>query len=268
MSTVRYIGRAPTYTYYYNSTKVLFSGIDDFQDVPLQHIRELVQNGNFLPSKEAYNMLHDVYHPMNKSPEGFLKGKDCVIVGSGASLKEFNFNALSDKFIIALNHSIYFFDSHACLFIDRKFLKDDNQKAIQFLKGYKGMIFTAWRSKYHLMPKKSNKVHYFSLNIRNEKKEYYNGLYCGKSSGLCAINLALIMEAKNIYLLGFDYDDKMQPKHFYNNVGEDKFKNESSYTNAKCNSISQMFSVYADHKNIINCNLNSQIKCFEFGEIQ
>lgn len=265
--SIRHIRGRP-YTFFYNGKSVKFSGIHDYQLVPLQNARELIQNGNFLPSEETFKDLKSIYYKNGRDPENMLEGKDCYIVGSGLSLRGFDFDKLKDKFTIAINHSVHYFNSSAVLFIDGKFLKDDDRKAMQMLSKYNGMIFAAFRSKYHLMSSRSeNNVYYFSLNKHGVQKEYYNGLYSGKSSGLCAINLALIMNARRIFLLGFDYDEGSESKHFYNKKGQDKFKNERSYTKGKCKSMISVFRIYAGYNNIINCNPNSGITYFKYGGI-
>ena len=129
------------------------------------------------------------------------------------------------------------------------------------------MIFAAWRSRYHLETTKSTKVYYFSLNKHGVQKRFYDGLYQGASSGLCAINLALIMKARTIYLLGFDYDERAGVKHFYNKRGEDRYNNERPYHKGKCKAVARMYRVFSQYENIINCNPKSRIDHFKYKEI-
>lgn len=267
LGRVRYIGRSGRYTFMYDGKSVRFKGRNDLQMLPLQHCRELVQNGNFLPDESTFNVIKHAYY-RGKNPEGMLEGQDCCIIGGGSSLKGFDFDKLKGKFVLAINHSVYYTRSDAVIFIDRKFLKDNDRKAVHFLNQYKGMIFAAWRAKYFLDPTRSEKIYYFSLNKHGVQDRYFNGLYQAASSGLCAISLALIMRARKIYLLGFDYNDKAEVKHFYNKKGEDKHKNEKSYHGGKCKSVSRMYRIFAKHGNIINCNPNSRIDYFKFGGIK
>jgi hypothetical protein len=222
-----------------------------------------------LPSEETFGLLKNLYFEGKlKQVEGYLKGKECCIIGGGSSLKNFGFDKLKDKFTIAINHSVYYFKSDAVLFIDRKFLKDDRQKTLNFLANYEGIIFASFRSKYFLENIKGKNIVNFSLNRHSPQLNFYNGLYSGKSSGLCALNLAIQMNPDKIYLLGFDYDAESETKHFYNEKGEDTFGNEVSYTSAKCKSVTAMYRMFGQWKDLIrNCNPNSKLRYFETEEL-
>lgn len=265
---IKYIGKSPTYTFLFDGRSVRFNSNAGYQVVPMQNCRELIQNSDFVPSKKTFDQLKQVYFEGSTDVSKLMKEKDVFIIGSGPSLRGFDFSKLKDKFTIALNHSIYYLDSKAVLFIDRKFLKDEDRKAVYYLGKYKGIIFSAFRSKYYMEDIKGNNVCNFSLNRNGVQQEYHDGLYCGKSSGMAAINLALTLGARKIILLGYDYNENDKAKHFYNEPGQDKFKNEISYTTGKCLSLSKMYDIFAKYKNIFNCNPNSKVKSFQFESLE
>ena len=262
---VKYIGKASMYDFYFEGRCVKFLKDQSYCTLPLQNCRELVQSSNFVPSPETYELLKPFYFGYkNVKLEDSLKGEDCFIVGGGASLKGFDFSQLDGKYTITINHSIFYYpNSKAILFIDRKFIKENNFEAEIFLRKYKGIVFSAFRTKYFLESNRSDNVYSFSLNNTAPQEKYYDGLYHSRSSGLAAVNLALIMKARRIYLLGFDYDYEAPTKHFYNSNGEDKYKNEISYVKPRCNSVVGMFQAYLPYKDrIINCNPESRLPYF------
>lgn len=266
---IKYIGRSPEYTFLYNGRSEKFKSCGEPRPLPLQNCRELIQNGNFIPTRDTFHYLKQCYFEAGTDVWNLMKDQDVYIVGSGSSLQGFDFNRLKGKFTIALNHSMYHFDSTTVLFIDRKLLKDDNKKAIGFLRDYKGIIFSAWRSLYHMESIKGRNVCNFSLNGRGVHENYWDGFYNGKSSGLVSLGLALILGARHIFLLGFDYDQESQEKHFYNKTGQDRYNNEKSYTAGKCKSISRMYDLYSKYKDkITNLNPKSRLTTFPFGSME
>jgi len=262
---VQYIGKAKVYDFLYDGKCVKFLRNQMYARLPIQNCRELVQNSNFVPSPETYRILKSFYfsNPDTKI-EKMLRGKNCIIIGGGSSLDGFDFSKLDDTFTIAINNSIFYYPkASSCLFIDRVFLKQNNRESIHFLKKYQGLIFSAFRTKYFLENPRGANICNFSLNDIRPKENYYEGLFCSRSSGLVAINLALIMGAKKIYLLGYDYNANEATKHFYNKPGQDLYKNESSYSDKKCESVAKMYNKYSEWSDsIINCNKKSLVDCF------
>jgi hypothetical protein len=230
---------------------------------------ELIRSGKFVPEdNETFEMLKQMYATTKYKPiENMLQGTDCYIIGSGASLKDFDFNAIYGKgYILAINHSAKYCNSDAIIFIDEKFYYQSKE----FLQEYKGTIFASWQSNYWLNALTSATVYYFST-IREKTyngrlhSQFYKGLYDSGNTGLCAIHLAIIMGAKNIYLLGYDLDSKAKEKHFYDENGVDKFSNGGNYKKVeKMASLIERHSKYfGKYSHIYNCNPNSKIECYK-----
>jgi len=145
-----------------------------------------------------------------------LSGRDCFIVGSGSSLCGFDFNKLDKHFTIGMNHIVEHYDKLNCLlFADRIFVKTTPYDLSKF----QGMIFASEKATYQpeIETIKNNDNFYIFQDNRGHLSTDIekDGLYHPTNSAIMAMNLALIMNAKKIYLLGFDYVDKKGNRHFY-----------------------------------------------------
>lgn len=190
---------------------------------------------------------------------GMRNGKSVYLIGSGTSLKGFDFSKLNDKFTIAVNHTIEHYPEADCLiFGDKIFL----HKTTFDLESYKGLIFCSERCKGSKPIQ--NMLHKDNLFIFEDRRDEpilnaKMGLFHPTSSGILALSLALQMRAKKIYLLGYDYYYSNNQVHFYKDyehhkrVVEDKMKIKM-----------KKFKYFKDHaQKIINLNPDSKIEEFK-----
>ncbi len=129
-------------------------------------------------------------------PEKKWDGQEAFIIGGGDSLKTFDWNLLKPLLTIGCNDAfIYGFEiCKLCVFGDRKWFK----KHRLALEKYKGVVFT-------------NVTQLFNTNIpwvwtmdRGSKGLHHDALGWNYSTGAVALNLALLLGAIKIYLIGFD----------------------------------------------------------------
>ena len=259
-----------TYSSIWYDGKMMEFAIGKEYDLPIERCVELIQTGKFIPgNSETFERIKSMYCSIKYKPiEGMLAGQDCYIIGSGSSLKGFDFGKIEGKgFILAINHGAKYCKSDAVIFMDEQFVETSKE----FLQNYKGIIFAGWQSNYHRKANTSAKVYYFTARSHKvyEGKlgnNLYEGLYDLGSTGMCAINLALLMKARTIYLLGYDMNHETKgAKHFYNDDGIDMYGNEGVYKNgAKLdNIIKGIEQYYGQYTNIINCSKLSKINCFK-----
>lgn len=240
-------------------------------ELDLNHSVEAIRTDKFVPDAETFERVKTIYGFTDKDKiEGMLKDKDCFIIGGGTSVNDYDIDSLYDKgFVLAINHSAKYFKSHALIFLDFKFYEQSKE----FLQNYKGIIFSAWQSEYWKRANTSAEVYYFSslhgrLYENDISKYYHEGLYSRANTGLCAINLALIMGAKNIYLYGFDMNYDIKPyKHFYH-IDDDIYMNEGNYRNQEKvkGIISNHRTYYSRYNNIYNCSDISLIDCYKYSD--
>ena len=130
-------------------------------------------------------------------PEAVWKGEDVFIIGGGPSLKTFDWELLRPENTIGCNdaykHGVDI--CSVCLFGDHAWFKEHLKKG---LLDYKGIVFTSspylQRSDYD----------WLWILTRHSRGLHLNALGWNKNTGAEAVNLALILGAKRIFLLGFD----------------------------------------------------------------
>ena len=235
---------------------------NDWLVVELNKCRELVDTGNFMPDEdtqklfEQFSGIHD-----KKIIDGMLTGKRCFLIGSGSSLKGFDFSRLDKEFTIAINHTIlYYPKAFSNIFLDGIFLDKNNNEARVVLKNYKGMIFCSFRTQYQ---KENLNAIPFYVNNDKVQKKFNKGLWGARLTGLAAISLAIIMNAEKIYLLGYDMNKHATNLHFYDENGKAKYNNDKGYRGERISSNILAFKQFIDYKDkIINLNPKSEIPYF------
>lgn len=264
---IQYVGRSKWHDIWYNGRMVNFS-IGCWYELSLEECANLIRSGKFVPDEYTFGKLKSMYCTGKyKNVEGMLKGEDCYIIGSGSSLKGFDFEKIKGKgFILAINHSAKYCKSDALIFMDENFINTSKN----FLENYKGIIFSGWQCGYYNKANTSAIVYNYtarSSNMYDGKlmDKYYEGLYDSGNTGMCAINLALMMEAKNIYLLGFDMNWEYKGmKHFYYE-DTDIYGNEGVYKNKEkmIHMIERYEKYFSKYGNVYNMSNISKLNCFK-----
>ena len=124
------------------------------------------------------------------------KDRDVYIIGGGDSLRTFEFDLLKPECTIGCNDAYTLGESvcKICIFGDMKWFNIHRFELMKF----KGLIFT---SHHELLRTREEWI----WTIERQPKGLSLTKLCwNKSTGANAINLALILGAKRVYLLGFD----------------------------------------------------------------
>lgn len=133
-------------------------------------------------------------------PELVWPDREVFIIGGGPSLENFNWDILRNKCTIGCNdaylHGVEI--SKVCLFSDFRWYDHHRER----LAKYKGTVFTSLSYFYASHTGRHPSWVYYLQ--RYERGIHKNGLGNNFSTGAEAINLAILMGAKTIYLLGFD----------------------------------------------------------------
>jgi len=195
---------------------------------------------------------------------GMLDGKRVFVIGSGPSLKGFDFSLLKDEETIAVNHTIeHYKDCKYHLFGDPRvydYIKD-------IYKDYKGMIFASHHADLEKIERENDRMIVFSKNWKRVTEKLEDGLYSDFNSGMEAVNLALVMGAKEIYLLGLDFCSHEGEYYFY---GRPKWYTQNvdgvDSLLKKRVQFWDNFKPYADR--IFNCSSISRIKVFPYKSIE
>lgn len=194
-----------------------------------------------------------------------FSGTDVFIVGGGYSLKNFDFNLLKNKNVIALNSAYNYVGENAVLYwADAVWGQNEEDSLRKHPSKYKfssrinadTLILSnkTGTAGCHWLKKTGD--YGYDSNVNNVR---------GNNSGANAINFAINLGAYRIILLGFDMGYTGSKSHFH-----DHYQTTVGY-----NVYSELFipSIESIAKNIahipvkiINCSHTSALKCFEIGE--
>lgn len=188
---------------------------------------------------------------------GHLRDKDVFILGSGTSLRNFDFTKLHDKYVIAVNHSIEHYNAQALIFGDKVFV---TKTKFDFMK-YHGNIFCSEKclgtNPIQDIHKENKRRLYVFKDRRDEPSTSFKaGLFHPTSSGALAINLALVAGARMIYLLGFDFYYN-KGIHFYPD-----YEHHGRMPEERMMVKLKRFAWFEKYTNIINLNLKSNLNVF------
>lgn len=144
---------------------------------------------------------------------GYFLGQDVFILGSGASLCGFDLNRLNGKNVIACAHMINFFPAQFCVFLDVSVIAGLNKKPGPDA-GYHAIVSeaTGLSGSQYVTTISTRIKHKQRLGVQLDSK---GPIYSAFSSGYAATNLALIMQAKRIFLLGHDCGPVNGKTHCY-----------------------------------------------------
>ena len=193
-----------------------------------------------------------VWHPTEQ-----WKDRDVFIIGGGASLKTFDWELLQGEFTIGCNAAYTLGPEicNICVFGDSKFYEAYKKD----LEKFGGVVATSEQQ----LHKKSSHIDWLWTMRREPKGLHKDALGWNKNTGALAINLALILGAKRVILLGFDMHLSSTGSMNWHDKGLDK------PLDVICSRINKEFqSVYIDWKakfldrEIINVTNNSSLSGF------
>jgi hypothetical protein len=216
------------------------------------------------------NVEQPVISLSNRLPDGAWRGQRCFIVGGGPSLKGFDFSRLRGERVIAVNKAFYDVPFADIMFaMDRPLLDlimqgklGENYRAA--FESFRGAKLWLDLSGY------AYPAGIYSIRSAGEigwTKSLAEGLFHGQNSGYGALNLALVLGADPIYLLGYDCARGPSGEKNYH----DGYPTGSSPD--AMNIFLKAFEAGAEmlkaisHSRIVNLNRNSALKCFEFGDV-
>lgn len=130
------------------------------------------------------------------TPERVWDNQDVFIIGGGRSLKGFDWNLLKGENTIGCNDAFKHGNEicKICVFGDSKWFKSSEQE----LARYKGTVFT------NSLQLQRTRLSWLWTMPREFFGLHEDALGWNNNTGALAINLAVLLGAKRIFLLGFD----------------------------------------------------------------
>jgi len=182
---------------------------------------------------------------MNIEIDKIFTGKTVTIVGSGPSLRGFDFSCLQHP-IIGVNHSPKFHEADMLVAIDGEFHKREKE----FLDSFKGLKVTYNDTIREDFIKVDLEVDY---DIDNLNLDWH--ILKANLSGYFALAIALELGAGKVYLIGFDGGYEGDNPNFH----------EFAYRGPGMNyydPVNRHYNFFTGHK-IINVGLDSKIDAFK-----
>lgn len=168
-----------------------------------------VNVGNNIPivQRRDVNVNIERSHKSTSRVEPIWSGETVYIIGGGPSLMGFDWNRLMGKRTIAINKAILSYPRADALYWTDSRVYGWYKKDIDSFKGLKYSIrnHSSYPADINIL-RKSNK---FGL------EEAKDALCHGNNSGYAAINLAYLLGAKRIVLLGYDMHNDGKRSHYH-----------------------------------------------------
>lgn len=149
-------------------------------------------------------------------PKNEWEGKDVFIIGGGDSLRNFDWNLLISERTIGCNDAFLLGEKicKICIFGDASWFRKHEKE----LANYKGIVFTnaaqLYRTRLSWLWTAQRKVRGLSKRC----------IAWNDSTGAAAVNLALLLGAKRIFLLGFDMRISKEGKNNWHSKTESNLK--------------------------------------------
>lgn len=155
------------------------------------------------------------------TPEKVWNDQDVFVIGGGNSLERFDWKLLRNENTIGCNDAFRHGKEicKICIFGDSKWFKTFERE----LSRYKGTVFT------NCSQLQKTKLPWLWTMTRRGSGLYKNALGWNSNTGTAAVNLALLLGAKRIFLLGFDMHLSKDAKSNWHQNRLDK-PNESIYS--------------------------------------
>ncbi len=187
------------------------------------------------------------------TPEPLWAEQDAFIIGGGPSLATFNWDCLKGRCTIGCN-SAYKLGADICkicFFGDQSFWMEHKNK----LEHFEGLVITNSRNFLKESPPWLYVVERRGKGVHADQPGW-NG-----NSGACVINLALIMGARRVFLLGFDMKAKKDQVNWYCAPGSKKPQPYRRFLDSFNLIAKECESVFPDRE-VINANDDSDLRVF------
>ena len=222
-----------------------------------------------LTSAQIKNRGKQRLHTIIKN--GAWKGRPCFLVGGGPSLVGFDWSRLSGELSIGINRTFEKFDPTILFSMDNRFWKwveqgDFGMAARDKFRNYQYGI-KLWVNV--VGAPYSDDI--FTVTCCGDAKWSHSlsdGVGAGGNSGYAALNLAYLLGANPIYLLGYDMHGDLNGKQKWFHNGYPINQGSGVYIQFlnKFNQIA-VPALKNTGVRVINLNSDSALRCFEFGSL-
>jgi len=207
----------------------------------------------------------------NVLPENSWRGRPCYIIGGGPSLRGFDWSCLEGELTIGINRAYEFFNPTIIFSMDNRFWnwielgrfgEEAREKFRTYTYGYKCWVDVAQAT----YPDDIYTIGAIGTDAWSTVLQ--EGVGTGMNSGFAALNLAYLLGADPIYLLGFDMQGK-QGKQVWFHTGYEVNQGDHVYDRF-LHRFEQVAApaIKASGRRVVNLNPRSGLRCFPFDEVE
>jgi len=193
---------------------------------------------------------------------GMWTGKRCFLLGGGPSLKDFNWDLLKNELWIGIN-AAWLKAIPSIAYTHDKRVIDLFQKRNG--DGWKALPCRVHKHKKQIVGHKDYGGILTFEACKTWSKSLEQGLYNGNNSGVTALNLADMLGASPIYLIGFDMRKEGDANHFHDHYPKGWRQPDKVYNNFKTSFKRIKQYIKAE---VINLTPNSALTIFPMGNLE
>lgn len=230
--------------------------------------RDSKKPGIVISSRRQHYLPPEARLLLNDIKDNAWAGERCFIIGGGPSLKGFDFSRLKNELVIGINRAFEKIDCTIHFSMDKKFYEWLSQgrfgkAALERFKNFPG--YRVWvDSAGYNYPDDIRLV--TAAGKESFTESLRDGLGTGNNSGYAALNLACILGANPIYLLGFDMKSENKKQTWWHN-GYPKNQGGAVYEKFK-GCFENAAKRIKDKNRVVNLNPESGLRCFKFGTFE
>lgn len=193
--------------------------------------------------------------------DNLWQGQPCFVVGSGPSLIGFPFEKLKGKLTIGCNME-FRWNPTISICQDVRFFKAYRNHPDYANANTLRIYFKAHPDREDI---ECNHAYQIESNLQRWSTSLCDGLVYGAQVGLAALNLADILGASPIYLLGFDCYSLGEVSHHHNEYPKEWRIPDKPSSDKRYQQWADDYKKYSDqiHGYVVNLSEHSRIYCFE-----
>lgn len=197
--------------------------------------------------------------------QGEWRGQRCFIIGGGQSVNDFDLSLLKNEKTIGVNMAFRKLDPTILYGMDARlwgWIEQDELESGDCVKFITSKAKKVW-SNINAFPLPEDILIAPTIGRPGISTNIKEGVAAGTNSGFGALNLALLLGASEIYLIGYDFYGKRWHKGYPH--PEDK-KTNGFHLGVYQESVDEIKKAFPNQR-IINVNPESKLKYFEFGKM-
>lgn len=246
----------------------------DIEEINNLSDKEYIDNVVLSEANKSYDLNNKITEIFNSNS---WINKPCFILAGGTSISNLDFSLLKDYLTIGINMSFIKYNTTINYSMDPdlysniyegKYTEKQNCNVLERWNQYTGIRVLL--SPMELRRFSGNNIYLIrrKLTPSVDFSDLDKGIYGGISSATGAINLALALGSRQIYLLGYDMQCTNKT-HWHNGYPEQDITEFQDKLKRYCKEIENLSSEWESiGAKIVNLNRFSSLKCFKFDNLK